>query len=122
MFERLKRAARRFGEADHDRRAESIKDWATHQAECTLIREVAPRSRARVAGAVERLRVRPRQGGQAFEADIVDGTGTVTAVWTGRRTIPGMVIGARVVIEGRFGGEGHLQVLNPTYEFTSSEH
>lgn len=100
------------------RRAETIREWVEHQPGVTLISSVAPRSVAKVAGVVEVLRVRPRQGVQAFEADVTDGTGTVTAVWLGRSTVPGVSIGVRIVLEGRVGGEHpSLHVINPSFEF-----
>lgn len=105
------------------RRAETIREWVERQPGVTLIGRVAPRSVAKVAGVVEVLRVRPREGVQAFEAEVTDGTGTVTAVWLGRSSVPGVSIGVRVVIEGRMGGEAaNLQVINPTFEFAMSGH
>jgi hypothetical protein len=104
-------------------RAETIREWVEHQPGVTLISAVAPRSVAKVAGVVDVMRVRPRQGVQAFEADVTDGTGTVTAVWLGRSTVPGVSIGARIVLEGRFGGDRtNLHVINPAFEFASPGH
>jgi hypothetical protein len=47
-----------------------------------------------------------------------DGTGQVTARWLGRRKIPGLALGSRVVVEGVLGEEqGARRIVNPTFEF-----
>ena len=119
MFKRL---FRRLSQDEGERRAESIRDWAAGIPGVTLIESAEARSVAKIAGVVKTLRVRPREGVQAFEADVTDGSGTVTAVWLGRRSVPGLSIGSRVVLEGRLGGErSRLQVMNPTFEFAPGE-
>jgi RecG-like helicase len=118
----FKRFFQRLQRDEGEQRAGTIKAWAEGQPGVSMIATVEPRSIARIAGVVETLRVRPRQGGHSFEADITDGTGIATAVWLGRRTVPGLSIGSRIVVEGRFGGErSRLQILNPVYEFTPGE-
>ncbi|MFN2613737.1 MAG: OB-fold nucleic acid binding domain-containing protein [Actinomycetota bacterium] len=85
-----------------------------------MISDAKPREIARIAGVVETLRVRPREGVSAIEAAVSDGTGTVTAVWLGRRTIPGLQLGVRMVLRGRLGGGAeNLQLMNPEYEFAA---
>jgi RecG-like helicase len=104
-------------------RAEAVRAWAETVPGVTLIGEAVPREVCRIAGVIEGLRVRPREGVPAIEALVTDGSGTVTAVWLGRRQIPGLTLGARLILEGRFGGErGRLQVMNPTFEFASPQH
>jgi hypothetical protein len=47
---------------------------------------------------------------------ITDATGTVTAVWTGRRSIGGITLGRSVVIEGVAVQHGSaLEFTNPAY-------
>jgi RecG-like helicase len=88
----------------------------------TLIETAEPRSVAKLAGVVETVRVRPRDGVQSFEAVLSDGTGSATAVWLGRRSIPGLTIGSKILVEGRVGGTpGKLLVMNPTYELAPQE-
>ena len=120
MFKRL---FKRLSQDEDERRASDIRAWAQSIPGVTPIDRAQPRSVVRLAGVVDGVRVRPREGVQAFEALIGDGTGTVTAVWLGRRTIPGLTIGARLVIEGRLGGSASkLQVMNPTYELAPQDH
>lgn len=115
MFKRL---FRRLSQDASDHRAETIREWASTVPGASAIADAQPRSVARVAGVVEGLRVRPREGVQAIEAVISDGSGTVTAVWLGRRSIPGLSLGARMIVEGRLGGEpARLHIMNPTFEF-----
>jgi hypothetical protein len=76
----------------------------------------ADRQHIRVAGQVTRMRARPTAGLPALAVSINDGTGTVTAVWTGRRSIGGVTLGRSLVLEGvavRKGGA--LEFLNPAY-------
>ena len=116
----FKRFFRRFSVDETDRRAATIRDWAEHVEGCTLVRDTKPREVATIAGVVESLRVRPREGVSAIEATVSDGTGTVTAVWLGRRTIPGLQLGVRMVLRGRLGGTPEsLQLMNPQYEFAA---
>jgi hypothetical protein len=72
----------------------------------------------KVAGVVRRITVRPVEGFEALEAVIYDGTGELTAVWLGRRTIPGLLLGSRLVLDGVIGKDKRgLRVVNPTFEF-----
>lgn len=106
-----------------EQRAEQIRSWAQSVPNVIPIASAEPRSVARIAGVVEALRVRPREGVQAIEAVLTDGSGTVTAVWLGRRNVPGLSLGSRLIIEGRLGGErARLHVMNPQFEFAAPEH
>jgi RecG-like helicase len=118
----VKKFFKRFVQDESERRAENIRAWASGIAGTTPIAEAQPRSVARIAGVVEGLRVRPREGVPAIEAVIGDGTGQVTAVWLGRRQISGLTLGARVVVEGRLGGDSlRLQLMNPMTEFAPQD-
>jgi len=115
----LRRALDRLRVDEGERRSATIREWSESQAGCTLIGDVTPRSVVRVAGVVDALRVRPREGVPQIEAQISDGTGSLTAVWLGRRTIPGLALGLRMIVEGRVAGTGKddLHIMNPRFEF-----
>jgi hypothetical protein len=82
----------------------------------TKIADVAPRQLACVVGKVIRMTARPTSGQPALAVSISDDTGTVTAVWTGRREIGGISLGRRVAIEGVPVRHGeHLEFTNPGY-------
>ena len=71
-----------------------------------------------MAGVVRRITIRPVEGFEALEAVLWDGTGEMSALWLGRRSIPGLVLGSRVVIEGVLGKERERpKIVNPTFEF-----
>jgi len=83
----------------------------------TPIGEAQWRQRVRVAGRVRAVRV-PTGGATAnLECTLVDGSGAILLVFQGRRRIPGIQQGARLVAQGMVGAwEGRLAILNPDYE------
>jgi hypothetical protein len=91
------------------------------QAYCTALGttpldEVELRHPVRVAGEVRSLRIVPRAGADALEANVNDGRAAVTAVFLGRRKILGVSPGRRVVLEGVVTGEdGRRLIYNPVY-------
>lgn len=114
----LKRMMQRLRQDAGERRSATIREWCEAQPGITLIGDAEPRSLVRVAGVVEALRVRPRKGVPQIEAQIADGTGSATAIWHGRRSIPGLALGVRMIIEGRLGGRaGAYEIMNPVFEF-----
>lgn len=118
----FKRFFKRLSQDETDLRARSISAWVETVPGVTRIAQAESRSVVRIAGVVEGLRVQPREGVPAIEAVLSDGSGTVTAVWLGRRSIPGLILGARLIVEGRLGGSAQrLQVMNPTYEFAAQQ-
>jgi RecG-like helicase len=92
--------------------------WADKIPGTVRVNECPTRSRVKVAGVVRRITIRPVEGLEALEAVVWDGTGEVTAVWLGRRSIPGLALGSRIVIDGVLGSErGRPKIVNPTFEF-----
>jgi RecG-like helicase len=80
------------------------------------IAEASARRRVVVEGQVVRMRARPTSGQPALAVTVADGTGSITAVWTGRRAIGGITLGRRIRIEGvavRVGDA--LEFTNPAY-------
>lgn len=115
---RLRRFLDRLTESDQERFDQELRTWAESVPGSVRIAAVAPRTRAKIAGMVRRITVRPVEGFESLEVVLSDGTGFLTARWLGRRKIPGLALGSRLVIEGVVGlQEGHLQVVNPTFEF-----
>jgi RecG-like helicase len=107
---------RRLVQTDEERLAEEIREWADSVAGTTRIAEAPSRKPVRVAGAVRRLTIRPRE--DSMEAVISDGTGEVTSVWTGRSHIPGLSLGTRMILEGVLARERErVRIVNPKYEF-----
>jgi hypothetical protein len=83
----------------------------------TPISEAQWRSRVRVAGRIHSVRV-PTGGATAnLECTLMDSTGAILLVFQGRRHIPGVQQGARLVARGMVGAwQGQLAILNPFYE------
>jgi amino acid transporter len=81
------------------------------------IAAVRYRDRVRVAGRVRSIRVAPLHDAPTLELELDDGTGGLSAVFLGRRQLPGVAVGTRMVVEGTVGlHRQRLAVLNPTYE------
>ena len=70
------------------------------------IGEAQWRTRVRVAGRIKSVRVQPRAGTSNLECVLADDTGKLLLVFQGRRRIPGIQPGARLVVEGMVGRLG----------------
>ncbi len=114
----------RLTESDEDRLAGEVRDWASKVADTRRIAEVQLREKIRVAGVVRRITVWPREGDEAeyLEALVSDGTGEVNVEWTGRRSISGLSLGTRVVLEGvlrQDKARAMNTMTNPKFEFVT---
>jgi RecG-like helicase len=79
------------------------------------------RKRVRVAGRVHSVRVPTRTGTANLECTLVDRTGSILLVFQGRRQVPGIQQGAKLIAEGMVGAwNRRLAMLNPDYELLAS--
>ncbi len=118
LLGRVRRSLRRMAESDEQRLAEEIETWAATIPGTTRVADAPARSRAKVAGVVRRITVRPVEGYESLEALLSDGTGEIEVVWMGRRSIPGLSLGTKVVVDGVVGeSRGQRRMVNPTFEF-----
>lgn len=116
----IRRFLRRMAESDEDRYAVEIEAWASRVPGTIRIRDAVNRSRVRLAGVVRRITVVPLEGHESLEALLYDGTGQVTVVWMGRRTIPGLSLGTRLVVEGMMAEQrAERRLVNPSFEFAA---
>lgn len=77
----------------------------------------APGDPVAVSGMVRSMTIRPRSNVPALEIELYDGSGSVTVVWLGRRRIPGIDPGRRMIVSGRLTGDAaHPTIYNPKYE------
>lgn len=84
---------------------------------CMPIAEAPARERVQLQGSLRTLTLRPRGGVPALEAELYDGTGTITVVWLGRRRIAGIAPGRHLRVQGRVAlHEGERVIFNPRYE------
>ncbi|RLP10676.1 OB-fold nucleic acid binding domain-containing protein [Propionibacterium australiense] len=81
------------------------------------IADVATREHLTVQGRVRALAANPGSGQRWLEAELSDGTGTVTVVWMGRRRIAGVTVGRTLRVTGLIGEHrGRRVIYNPRYE------
>lgn len=85
--------------------------------DATPVAEISDRAVDRIAGRVVAVEIESSTGPAQMTARIDDGTGRVDAVFLGRRSVPGIVPGARLTLAGRFRiDEGRARIFNPRYE------
>jgi hypothetical protein len=84
---------------------------------CVPIDEAPDREMVTVQGSLRTVTLRPRGGVPALEAELYDGSGTVTVIWLGRRRIAGIEPGRQIQVMGRIGTQhDHRVMFNPRYE------
>lgn len=99
-----------------DQEAQDLRDDVA-SAGIDSIGECLDRERVRLRGNLRTVTLRPRGGVPALEADLFDGSGSITVVWLGRRRIAGIAPGRALQVEGRIGThEGRRIMYNPRYE------
>ncbi|MUH46026.1 MAG: DNA-binding protein [Actinobacteria bacterium] len=87
------------------------------ERECLRICDCAPGDRVTIAGTVRSMTLRPKANVPALEIELYDGSGSVHVVWLGRRRIPGIGPGRRLVVTGRLTQlTGEPILYNPRYE------
>ena len=115
----LKKLLRQLTTSVEELDRERLTEFVRSLPDVTRIAELEPREECTVVGEIEGLRIVPRAGSPSLEAMISDGTGTIVAMWTGRRRIAGVGPGRRIVVKGRgspTGAGGRLLLFNPRYE------
>jgi amino acid transporter len=87
----------------------------------TAIDAVRWRDRVRVRGQVRSMRVAPQRDVATLECVIDDGTGTLLAVFLGRRELAGVKVGSRIELVGTAGvHQNRLAILNPSYRLLTT--
>ncbi len=70
-----------------------------------------------MAGTLRAVTVRPRGNSPALHAELWDGSASLILVWLGRREIPGIEPGRRLLAKGRVAQHrGTRTMFNPIYE------
>jgi hypothetical protein len=70
-----------------------------------------------ILGTLRTVTFRPRAGVPALQAELWDGSGTVSVVFLGRRSIPGIDPGRAIKVRGRITFlRGQRVIYNPIYE------
>jgi RecG-like helicase len=86
----------------------------------TPIAEAQWRDRVRLRGKVRSVRVAPQHDVPVYECVVDDGSGTIMAVFLGRRDVAAVKVGTRIELRGTVGvHRERLAILNPTYRVLS---
>ncbi len=96
--------------------AEELKDHCASLG-AVPVATCADRQRVRVAGTLRAVTLRPVGGVPTVQAELWDGTGTVSLVWLGRRRIGGVEPGRSILALGRVTvADGRRVIYNPIYD------
>jgi hypothetical protein len=83
----------------------------------TPIADLRDREQADVVGTLRTVTVRPRGNSPTLQAELWDGSGSLTLVWLGRHSIPGIEPGRHLTVHGRVCSQrGARTIFNPGYE------
>ncbi len=70
---------------------------------CAPIEDARWRQPVRVVGRVRSVRAQPRANVPTLECTLVDHSGGIGVVFLGRRNVPGIQLGTRMIVEGMAG-------------------
>ncbi len=114
---RLRRALNRISATPDQLEADELEQARDKVGGCRTINDLHDRELVTVYGHVKHVTLAPRAGTPTWEAAVFDGSGVVTLVWLGRRTIAGVKPGASLLAHGRVScHEGRRVIYNPRYE------
>jgi hypothetical protein len=116
--ERLRAGLRQWPSQAHAEAVELRGDAV--RAGCIPINDAPDRDLVTVQGTLRTVTLRPRGGVPALEAELYDGSGTITVLWLGRRRIAGIFPGRSIRVTGRIGvHDGARLMYNPRYDLRS---
>jgi hypothetical protein len=112
----LSRTLHRLASDEHAIDAEELRAEAA-SAGCEPVSACRKGELVTVTGRLKSVVYTPRETVPTLEAELFDGSGSVTLVWLGRRRIPGIEPGRTVTARGRFANfDGKRVIYNPWYE------
>jgi len=107
---------RRLVADDAELDAEELRD-DVEQAGATTVATCCRGQQVTVQGRLRSVVLKPRGSVPTLEAELFDGTGSVTLIWLGRRHIPGIEPGRALCAYGRVAeSDGVRTMFNPRYE------
>jgi DNA/RNA endonuclease YhcR with UshA esterase domain len=117
---RFRRAVARLTADEQELARQELQDEAV-QCGATAVTSCMRGEPVCVAGTLRSVTLRPRAGAPTLEAELYDGTGTITLIWLGRRRIGGIECGRSVVARGRLTThDGRPTIYNAAYELKPS--
>ena len=112
---RLRQTISRWANPDRGEAQELQRDVVRSGVQ--TIADVPVRGRVTVQGTLRTVTLRPRGGVPVLEAELYDGSATLTLLWLGRRRIAGIHPGRMLRVVGRVGEQDDGPVMfNPRYE------
>jgi hypothetical protein len=113
----LHRLVRRLTASEQQLDDEQLQEVASRSG-CVLASECRRGQLVRLAGRLRTVVYTPRTNLPTLEAELYDGSDTVTLVWLGRRRIAGIEPGRALTVRGRLALRDDRKVIyNPFYEF-----
>ncbi|TQS41271.1 OB-fold nucleic acid binding domain-containing protein [Cryptosporangium phraense] len=111
----LKRLLRRFTASDRELDAEALQQVSARSGAEKVCD--CPRGKfATVTGRLTSVRYTPRTNQPTLEAELFDGSGSMTIIFIGRRRIAGIEPGRSLTVEGRLAlRDGRKVIFNPAY-------
>lgn len=108
------RALGRMGRADDE--VETLQEGVA-KAGCKPLAEQSGREIVTAHGSLRSVTLRPVDGVSWLEAELYDGTASLTLIWLGRRRIEGIACGRELTVHGRLGSRAGAHIMfNPRYE------
>ena len=115
----LSRTLERLTADDTDIDAEELRAEAAN-AGCEPVITCQKGKVVTVTGRLKSVVYTPRETVPTLEAELFDGSGSVTLVWLGRRRITGIEPGRTLTARGRFAAfDGRQVIYNPWYELSA---
>jgi hypothetical protein len=112
---RLRQAISRWASPEAEEAHELRKE--TERSGLVTLDRAPDRELVTVQGTLRTVTLRPRGGVPALEAELYDGTATITVLWLGRRRIAGVYPGRVVRVTGRIGQHDGTRIMyNPRYD------
>ena len=115
----ISRAYRKFAATTAELESKELQDQfgALAEIQTQLIGQCQPGSQVEVGGNIRSVSVQRSLKSPSLEIELYDGSGVVTVVWMGRRTIPGIVAGRTLKVCGRLTCNTDRPIIfNPRYE------
>jgi len=115
----ISRAYRKFTATTAQLESEELQNHfgTLREPQTQRINQCLPGARIEVVGTVRSISLYPSLTTPSLQIELYDGSGVVTVIWMGRRTIPGIVPGRAMKVCGRLTCNTESPTIyNPKYE------
>lgn len=116
----IQRLVRRLTATEQQLEAEQLRGDAARSG-CVLARQCQRGDHVLLTGRLRTVVYTPRTNLPTLEAELYDGSDTVTLVWLGQRRIAGIEPGRTLTVRGRVAlRDGEKVIFNPYYELSAT--